>query len=518
MTFIMGSVGRNAAWLSCDGGLELASRAAIARMRRRHSGAAADETVAEPRLVSRAFRKIRISPSGKVAVGATGVVAIAGLLLLPMRWRRRETLDVFEQHIAYDHARLWKCLRALPLTMVAVGYSERRGRMAGLLCSSTDGMAPHEFLDSHAQCLDIATGQPESDEALRLSDEPVAAVDVPRLHRLAAIVATRQSKAGQLGGCAIGGMMQTVKVTRDGAKLVQDADLDELVNAPTPYASHDARQLGLRGAAMITASCVAFWLRRVGALGLFVIAALACVVQARAVQGLGGESLCMPGEPPAETCLVALTEDIPIFQKANHKDRDGGPFPLQLDTDWWREGRVFSDPTMAQGSVGQVGDISLNRELPDAHYGAPEAGWEGWRSAVVGERGPDIEGHRRGGGAWHVITPIWNRVEKQISPFHIGQRIGGFFGGISRLERNVDLPFACKPQLIGGTPKRVSEQGYKTSGGESETSLVRINEVTLTADEIASRESPIRLALRILGFSLVLCFVLARLVRGAERP
>jgi hypothetical protein len=107
--------------------------------------------------------------------------------------------------------------------------------MAGLLCDSTDGMQPHEVLDSHAMCLEIAAGWPESQEAQQMADEPVDKVDVVRLHRLAAMIATRQSKAGQLGGCGIGGMMQTVKVTRDGAELVQSLNLDELVSAPVPY-------------------------------------------------------------------------------------------------------------------------------------------------------------------------------------------------------------------------------------------------------------------------------------------
>jgi len=62
-------------------------------------------------------------------------------------------------------------------------------------------------------------------------------MDVARFHRLAATVATQQSRAGQLGGVAIGGRLQTVICDRQGARFIAKADLHALAaafNEPQP--------------------------------------------------------------------------------------------------------------------------------------------------------------------------------------------------------------------------------------------------------------------------------------------
>ena len=50
------------------------------------------------------------------------------------------------------------------------------------------------------------------------------ALDVLKFHRLAAVNAAQQSNAGMLPG-RIGGLLTTVRVTREGAEIAQTADL-----------------------------------------------------------------------------------------------------------------------------------------------------------------------------------------------------------------------------------------------------------------------------------------------------
>jgi len=126
--------------------------------------------------------------------------------------------------------RLPASVRVMPLAVFAVGWSERRSRMADIICNSADAMAPDEVVDAHAFGQKIATSYLESREAQCMADAPLELADLPRLHRLAATVATRQSRAGQLG-IAVGGRLQTVHADRTGARIVAEVDLDELAAA-----------------------------------------------------------------------------------------------------------------------------------------------------------------------------------------------------------------------------------------------------------------------------------------------
>lgn len=229
MTFILASVAKDVAYLSQDGAVSIALPGQIERMNAALAGAGDGNTIApEPTLLRRSMRKIRIIPFTNYAVGRAGTELPFGLLNLALAFQC-PTFDSFEAKVAKRWAILPARVRAMPLVIFAIGWSERRSRMAGIVCNSADSMQPDEVIDAHAFGQEIAAGYPESREAQRLSDMPLELADLPRLHRLAATIATRQSRAGQLGGVAVGGRLQTVQVDRaGGARIVAEADLDAL--------------------------------------------------------------------------------------------------------------------------------------------------------------------------------------------------------------------------------------------------------------------------------------------------
>lgn len=211
MTLLLMTVTRDAAWLTQDGIVQL----------RRILGLG-------PLVIGRRRNKIVLSSAGSTAFATCGPTKLCSRIVAELAMAAEVSIDAVAARI--PHLRLSRGARLVPFVVNAVGWSPRRERMLGLSwCNDGEQIELDECVDSESVNVDIVLGHPESAELEEMDRRPPGSWDMARRHLLIGVNATRQSKARQLPNHAhIGGRLQTVRVTRDGAEIVQAADLDAL--------------------------------------------------------------------------------------------------------------------------------------------------------------------------------------------------------------------------------------------------------------------------------------------------
>jgi len=192
---------RNEAWLSQDGTQQIGPLFGFG-----------------PFLLRRRMQKMRIV-GGSLALGFSGPTLLARWLHCQAIAFGCQSLDQLEAAMPDIWHRMPQRGRSVALVMNAIGWSDRRERMAGLTFYSGDDMAPDECLDAESVNVDIGTATADAVER--------AGRDICVRHRLIGIDAARQSRAGTLPNRAcISGILRTLRCTRDRAEIVQAYDLD----------------------------------------------------------------------------------------------------------------------------------------------------------------------------------------------------------------------------------------------------------------------------------------------------